>query len=81
MIIPPVAVDPSAVVKNCIIGPYATIAAGVLVEDSIIRNSIVNEGARVSRMLLDESLVGEDAVVEGSYRHLNVGESSEMNLR
>jgi glucose-1-phosphate thymidylyltransferase len=80
VVIPPVAVDPAAVIKNCVIGPYATIAAGALVEDSIIRNSIVNEGANVSKMLLDESLVGEDAVVEGAYRHLNVGDSSELNL-
>lgn len=80
VVIPPVAVDPAAVVKNCVIGPYATIAAGALVEDSIIRNSILNENARVSRMILDESLVGEDAVVEGAYSHLNLGDSSELKL-
>lgn len=80
VVIPPVAVDPSAVVRHSVIGPYATIAAGALIEESVIRNSIVNEGAHVSRMLLDESLVGEDALVEGAYRHLNVGDSSELNL-
>jgi glucose-1-phosphate thymidylyltransferase len=80
VVIPPVAVDPSAVIKSCVIGPYATVAAGALIEESIIRNSIVNEGAKVTRMLLCESLVGEDAVVEGTYRHLNLGDSSEVDL-
>lgn len=80
VIIPPVAVDPTAVVRECIIGPYATIAAGVTVEASIIRNSIINEGAKVKAMLLDESLVGEEALVEGTFRRLNVGDSSELHL-
>lgn len=80
VIVPPVAVDPAAVVTGSIIGPYTTIAAGASVEGSIIRNSIVNEGARVKAMLLDDSLVGEDAVVTGKLRRLNVGDSSEVDL-
>ena len=80
VIIPPVAVDPEAVIENSIIGPYATIAAGARIEFSVIRNSIVNEGAEVRQMILDQSLVGEDAVVEGTFRRLNVGDSSEMHL-
>jgi len=80
IVIPPVAVDPSAVIRHSVIGPYVTIAAGARIEDSVVRNSIVNEGAQVSRMLLEASVVGEDAVVEGTFRHLNVGDSSEILL-
>jgi glucose-1-phosphate thymidylyltransferase len=80
VVIPPVAVDPEAVVLHSVIGPYATVAAGARIEDSIIRNSIVNEGARVTGMLLDASLVGEEATVEGTFRRLNVGDSSEVHL-
>ncbi len=78
--IPPVAVDPTARVSNSIIGPFTTVAAGARVEGSVIRNSIVNEKARVSNMLLDASLIGEEAVVEGAFRRLNVGDSSEIHL-
>jgi len=80
IVIPPVAVHPSAEVRHCVIGPHVTIAAGARIEDSVVRNSIVNEGAQVSRMLLEASVVGEDAVVEGTFRHLNVGDSSEILL-
>jgi glucose-1-phosphate thymidylyltransferase len=80
VVIPPVAVAPDAVVKESVIGPYATVASGANVVRSIIRNSIVNEGAQVRNMLLDASLVGEDAVVEGAFWGLNVGDSSEMHL-
>ena len=69
-----------SVIRNSVVGPYATVAARAVVECSVIRNSIVNEGARVKEILLDASLVGEDAVVEGSFRRLNVGDSSEVLL-
>ncbi len=80
VVVPPVAVDPRAVVRRSVIGPYATIAAGAVVEESVVKNSIINEGARVEHMLLDSSLVGEDAVVQGAFRRLNVGDSSEVRL-
>jgi glucose-1-phosphate thymidylyltransferase len=80
VVVPPVAVDPTAVVRRSLIGPYATVAAGATVEDSIVRDSIVNEGATVKMALLEGSLVGEEAVVEGTFRRLNVGDSSEVHL-
>ena len=80
MVVDPVWVDPTAQVTNSIIGPYATIAAGATVEGSIIRNSIVNDGARVTAMVLEDSLVGENAVVTGEPHRLNVGDSSEVDL-
>ena len=80
VVIPPVAVAPDAVVKDSVIGPYATVAAGATIERSIIRNSIVSERAQVKGVLLDASLVGEDAVVEGVPWTLNIGDSSEMHL-
>ncbi len=80
VVVDPVWVDPSAQVTNSIIGPYATIAAGATVEGSIVRNSIVNDGARVTAMVLEDSLVGENAVVTGEPHRLNVGDSSEVDL-
>jgi glucose-1-phosphate thymidylyltransferase len=80
VVIPPVAVSPGATVRQSVIGPYATIADGVTVEHSIVRNSIVNEGASVRGVLLDASLIGEEAVVTGTFRTLNVGDSSEVQL-
>jgi glucose-1-phosphate thymidylyltransferase len=44
----------------------------------VVRNSIVNEGATVTDILLEGSVVGENAVVRGAYQRLNVGDSSEV---
>ncbi len=78
--IPPVFISPEATVRNSVIGPYATIAEGATVENSIIRNSIVSEGASVTEALLQDSIVGSNAVVRGTYKRINIGDSSELEF-
>jgi glucose-1-phosphate thymidylyltransferase len=80
VVVGPVAIDKSATIENSIVGPYVTIAAGAVVRNSIVRNSIVNENARVENMLVEASLVGDSADVRGSFRRLNVGDSSEIEF-
>ncbi len=77
---PPVFISPHAAIKNSIIGPYATIADDVVVEDSVIRNSIVSQDAQVKRSLLEDSIIGNGAIVKGSFRRVNAGDSSEIDF-
>ena len=79
-VIDPVYIDKTAIVKNCVIGPYTTIAANCEINESIIKNSIINEGAQVKRSMLDNSIIGSDAIVRGSYQRLNTGDSSEIEF-
>jgi glucose-1-phosphate thymidylyltransferase len=76
----PVAIDPTARVTHAIVGPNVSIAAGAVVADSIVRDSIINENAEVRDMMLEGSLVGENAIVRGTFQRLNVGDSSEVDL-
>jgi glucose-1-phosphate thymidylyltransferase len=80
MILHPVAVDPSAQVTQSILGPNVSVAAGAVIHNSIVRNSIINEHAEVRDMVLEASLVGENAIVRGTFQRLNVGDSSEIDL-
>jgi len=80
IIIPPVHIDPSAHITHSVIGPNVTIAAGCKVEGSIIRDSIIDEGAMIQTGLLAHSLIGKDARVIGKYRTFNVGDSSEVGF-
>jgi glucose-1-phosphate thymidylyltransferase len=73
-------ISPDATVRNAVIGPNATIAAGATIENSVIRNSIISEGASVSDALLQDSIVGSNAVVRGTYKRINVGDSSELEF-
>jgi len=80
LILPPVAIDPSATVLGSIIGPHVSVAAGAVVRNSIVRNAIINESAIVEDVLLDASVIGDHAVVRGAFKKLNVGDSSEVEL-
>ncbi len=80
VVVPPVALDPSADVLHSVIGPHASIGPGTRVRRAVVRNSIINEGATVEDILLDGSVVGENAVVRGAYQRLNVGDSSEVEI-
>lgn len=79
IIIPPVYIAPNAVIERSIIGPYATVADGAKVSDSVIKDSILSDGSVVASSLLDKSIIGNNAVVNGRFYNLNVGNSSEIN--
>jgi glucose-1-phosphate thymidylyltransferase len=76
VIIPPVCIEDGAHIHRSVVGPYVSIASQAMVEHSIIRDSIINEGATVHDALLQRSLIGEHAFVKGGYKRLNVGDSS-----
>ncbi len=78
IIVPPVHIDPSAEIKRAVIGPHVTIAANCKIQDSIIRDSIIGEGAQVHNALLQGSLVGRGASVIEHFYSYNVGDSSEV---
>jgi glucose-1-phosphate thymidylyltransferase len=80
IVIPPSFISPSAKVSRSIIGPYASVGDGAVVQGSIVSNSIISDGAEVRRCVLHDSLVGSNAVVTGSAQQLNVGDSSEVGL-
>jgi glucose-1-phosphate thymidylyltransferase len=80
VIVPPVNIHPTAQVRHSVIGPHATIAAHCRVEDSIIRDSILDEGSIVNGAMLAQSLIGRAAKVGGRFRAFNVGEASEVGF-
>ncbi len=80
VVVEPVYIAATAVLENCVIGPNTTVGAGASVSDAIVRNSIIGENAEVRKALLDNSIVGPGAAVRGSYKRINVGDSSEIDF-
>jgi glucose-1-phosphate thymidylyltransferase len=79
-IIGPVYISPGAKVTNSIIGPYASIGDGAVVDNSIISDSIINENAVIMNMNLSKSLVGPSATIIGRREQINIGENSEIRF-
>jgi glucose-1-phosphate thymidylyltransferase len=79
-LVPPVFVAPTARIEKSILGPYVSVADDAVIRRSLVRDTIVNEGAVVENMLLEKSVIGESARVRGTFQRLNVGDSSEVDL-
>lgn len=79
-VIPPVFVHPSADVRSSVIGPFTSIGANCVVNNSVIWDSILENDARTEDIILDRSLLGQNACVKGHPRSFNVGDNSEISL-
>jgi glucose-1-phosphate thymidylyltransferase len=80
VIIDPVYISESAVVNDCVLGPYTTISENCEVRNSIIRNSIVSPSAIIKNIIMEISIIGSNAIVKSHYKKLNTGDSSEIEF-
>ncbi len=80
VVVPPVYIGPGATVTGSVVGPHASIEAGAVVTDSVVRRSIVFAKGQVRASVLDGSLVGQNAEVEGVAHPVNVGDHATVGL-
>ncbi len=76
----PVFIAEDAEISNSVIGPYATIDSGCKIDECIIKNSIIGSNALISKSLLENSIIGSNAVINGMFKKLNAGDSSEIDF-
>ncbi len=80
VVVEPSYVDPGATVERAVIGPHASVGAGVTIRDAVIRDAIVEEGATIEATVIEHSIVGRNAEVRGRPARLNVGDTSVIEL-
>jgi glucose-1-phosphate thymidylyltransferase len=80
VIIPPVYIHPSAKIFGSIVGPNVSIGAGCLVEDSIIKESILEDEAQAHTVILESSLVGRRAILRRRAGVINAGDNTEVTI-
>jgi glucose-1-phosphate thymidylyltransferase len=73
-VVEPVFIGPGARVVDAVVGPYAAIHGGAVVRGSVLRHTILFDGATVENSSLHGSLVGQHAVVRGFSGTLNIGD-------
>ncbi|MCP4728016.1 MAG: NTP transferase domain-containing protein [bacterium] len=66
--------------KNSIIERFTSISEGTVIENSIIGNSILGSNVKITNAVLKDSLIGNNAIVTGNHRNLNIGDNSEVSL-
>ena len=80
VLIEPVHIAEGATVRGSIVGPNVSVAAGCVVEQSIIKDSIINGDTLVKNMILEFSLLGDSVRLVGSPRHMNIGDHSLIEM-
>jgi glucose-1-phosphate thymidylyltransferase len=77
-IVDPVYVEDGVTLRRSKIGPNVTLGAGAVVEESELRDTIVGPKSKIVRSSLHDSLVGDEAVVEGVRGQVTIGDHSEV---
>src|SRR5262249_1333428 len=80
VLVPPVYVSRTARIENSVIGPHVSVAADAVAKGSIVKDSIISDGAQILDATLTGSLVGSRAVVRGRLGRVNVGDASEVDV-
>jgi glucose-1-phosphate thymidylyltransferase len=80
VIIPPVFIHPTSTVKNSVVGPNVSIGPGAQVASSILRDSILEDEAHVTDVILEESLIGRRAQVRRRAGVVNAGDNTVISL-
>ncbi len=75
-IIEPCFIGENVQLKNSTVGPYASIGAGTIIEDSNVKNSIIQNQASVKNATLDNAMIGNYAVFDGNFTNISLGDYS-----
>lgn len=81
VLIEPVHIEKGAVVRGCILGPNVSVAAGSVIETSIVRNSIINGESHIINMILQNSILGDAVNLTSSARCMNIGDHSSIEMQ
>lgn len=80
VIIPPVWIEDNVIIIDSVIGPHVSIAIGARVEHSVLAETIVNKNAKITNAILSDSIIGEDAIVQGTPKKVSVGSHSTIGV-
>ena len=80
VIIPPVSIGEGCVITSSVIGPNVTLGENTIIERSVVSNSIIGEYANLSDIVLMNSLIGNDTLIKGKKRILNIGDHTTIDL-
>lgn len=77
-IIEPCFIDAGTVLKNSTVGPYASIGKGTIIEDSLVKNSIIQTNSKIMNANLDNAMIGNYAIFDGKFTNVSIGDYSEL---
>lgn len=78
LIIEPCFIDEGAVISNSVIGPYVSVGKNAIINQSVIKNSIIRENAFIEQKVLDNCMIGQHAILKGRAQDFSLGDYNEL---
>lgn len=66
----------SAILEHSVIGPHVSLGEHVVIRNSILRNCLVDDNARIDNMCIADSIIGANVTLRGSAQSLNIANNS-----
>lgn len=78
-IIQPCYIGENVVLKNSKIGPFVSIGADSIVEDSSIQHSLIQNHVTIKNANLSQAMIGNHATFNGDFTSVSIGDYSELS--
>lgn len=76
VVIPPCFIGAGVTLVNSIVGPNVSIEPNAVISNSVVRNSIVRTSVQITDCVIDNSMMGERAMVSGKTMDLSLSDDS-----
>jgi len=77
-LIQPVSIAPGVTIKNSVIGPHVTVGRNCSIENVILRNSIIDAETSIRDLVIEGSLIGRNAMLQGKAEQFNLGDDADF---
>lgn len=80
VLLPPVWIDRDVIIERSVVGPHVAVSKGAVIRDSVVSDSILEEGSQLSRASVQHSIIGRFAKVTGPFSasSISVGDYTEV---
>ena len=75
-IINPCFIGENVVLKNTTVGPYVSISSGTTIENSTVKNSIIQSQSSIKNANLDKAMIGNHVKYDGNFETISIGDYS-----
>ena len=77
-IIEPCFIGKRVAITNSTVGPYASIGENTIIENSNVKNSIIQTHTVIKNATLDNAMIGNHATFNGEFTNVSIGDYSEL---
>ncbi len=78
-IIEPCFIGEGVVIRNSVVGPYASIGKNSTVENCVVSNSIIQHETLLKNVVLKDSMIGSNVTYNGLAQDLSIGDYTNVN--